>query len=96
MVRIEIEAVQANWIGQALSSSGKLPPGTDVAEWRASRFAEWWKAEAKGLWEDDETTARGIREALTRPGGWQSFGEALHEHIHSQVDLGDLRAILGF
>ena len=95
MARNEIEAVLANWISQALSKPGQLPDGTDPAAWAASRFAEWWKVQAERALGDAEMAASAIKDELTRLGGWESFGEAMHEHCHLQDALGDLRAILG-
>ena len=95
MARNEIETILANWIGQALSPPGQLLQGTDAAEWIASRFAEWWKVQAERALVDAEMAASAIRDELTRLGGWESFGEAMHEHCHLQDALGDLRTILG-
>ena len=95
MARNEIEVVLANWIGQALSSPGQLPHGTDAAEWIASRFVEWWRMQAERALGDAEMAASAIRDELTRLGGWESFGEAMHENCHLQDALGDLRRILG-
>ena len=39
MARSEIETVLANWIEQAFSRPGQLPPGVEPAEWIASHFA---------------------------------------------------------
>ncbi len=32
---------------------------------------------------------------LSRLGGWESFGETLHEHCHLRDALAELRTILG-
>ena len=95
MARNELELVLANWIGQALSPPGQLSQGTDAAAWIASRFAEWWRGRAEQALGDAEMAASALRDELTRLGGWESFGEAMHEHCHLQDALADLRAILG-
>jgi hypothetical protein len=95
MVKNEVEAVLANWIGQALSPLGQVPADTDPAEWIAGRFAEWWKERAEDALGDAETAASAIKGELTRLGGWESSGEAMHETCHLQDALGDLRMILG-
>jgi hypothetical protein len=91
----EIEAVLANWIEQALSPPGQLPEGIDPSAWIAARFTEWWSVRAEEALGDAERAASGIRYELNRLGGWESFGEALHEHIHLQDALADLRSVLG-
>ena len=95
MEKSEIETVLANWIGQALSPIGQLPPGSDPAAWIASRFAEWWTERAEVAFADAEKAASGIKGELTRLGGWESCGEVLHEQIHLQDALADLRKVLG-
>jgi hypothetical protein len=44
---------------------------------------------------DAEAAASGIHHELVRQGGWEKFGEALHEHCHLLEALADLRTILG-
>lgn len=94
MARSEIETVLANWIGQALSSLGQLPQDADPAQWVASRFAEWWRMRAEESLTDAEVAASAIQDELSRLGGWEACGEALHEHSHLQNALADLRTIL--
>src|SRR5262245_40284708 len=96
MGQSEIESVLANWIERALSPVGHLPPGIDPAAWISCRFAEWWKVRAEGALIDAERAASVIRSELMRSGGWELFGEALHEQIHLQDALANLRGILGF
>jgi hypothetical protein len=95
MARSEAEAVLANWIEQALSPPGQIQQDVDPAEWVAARFAEWWRERAERPLVDAERAASAIHDELSRLGGWESFGEALHEHIHLQDALSDLRIILG-
>jgi hypothetical protein len=91
----EIEEVLANWIREALSESGEFPEGTDRAKWIASQFARWWKSRVELSLGDAELAATSIHLELMRLGGWEKFGEALHEHIHLQDALVDLRLTLG-
>ncbi len=95
MTRSELETVLANWIGQALTPPEQLPQGVDPAKWAACRFAEWWGGRVGDVLAEAETAAAAIRDELTRLGGWESLGEAMHEHIHLQQALGELRALLG-
>ena len=95
MAGTEIETVLTNWIRQALDPPGQLPQGTDASEWIAARFGEWWRERAEVSLGDAESAASAIREELTRMGGWETLGEAMHEHCHLQDALADLRRILG-
>lgn len=95
MAANELEVVLAGWIGQALSQSGRLPEGTHAAEWIASHFAEWWRGRAEEALVDAELSSSAIHQELTRVGGWDSFGEAMHESCHLRDALNDLRTILG-
>jgi hypothetical protein len=45
--------------------------------------------------EEAERAASAIRQELLRQGGWEKFGEAMHEHCHLSEALADLRTILG-
>ncbi len=94
MAGTEIETVLTNWIRQALDPPGQLPPGTDASAWIAARFGEWWRGRAEDALCDAESEASAIRDELTRIGGWESLGEAMHEHCHLQNALADLRRIL--
>jgi hypothetical protein len=95
MTQSEIEQVLSNWIGEALSDAGQLPEGTDRAVWVAHRFSRWWKNRVSQPLEDAELAASSIHDELVRQGGWERFGEALHEHCHLMEALADLRSILG-
>jgi hypothetical protein len=95
MAGSEIETVLANWIRQALDPPGQFPQGTDASVWIAARFAEWWRERAEDALCDAESAASAIRVELTRMGGWESQGEAMHEHCHLQDALRDLRQIMG-
>jgi hypothetical protein len=94
MATDEIETVLTNWIGQALSPIGQLPEGATPAGWVAARFSEWWRDRAGDTIGDAERAADAVREELMRLGGWDSFGEALHELIHLRDALGDLRGLM--
>jgi hypothetical protein len=94
MIRNEVEEVLHNWIGEALSETG-FPQGTDRARWVASCFARWWKSRVEQALGEAELAASGIHNELLRLGGWEKFGEALHEHCHLQEALADLRTTLG-
>ena len=90
----EMETVLTNWIAQSLSPIGRLPEGTPPAAWVAARFSEWWRDRAGDtIGVADRATAE-VREELMRLGGWGAFGEALHELIHLQDALGDLRGLM--
>ncbi len=90
----ETETVLTNWLQQALSASGELPQGMTPAAWVAARFSEWWRNRASDTIGDAERATIAVREELMRLGGWEPFGEALHELIHLQDALGDLRGLM--
>ena len=90
----EIETVLINWIEQALSPIGQLPVGVTPAGWVAAHFSAWWRDRAGDTIGDADRAAVAVREELMRLGGWERFGEALHEMIHLQDALGDLRALM--
>jgi hypothetical protein len=98
--RNEIEIVLTNWIRAALYPPGELPAGTDSAAWIASRFIEWWEKEGdpasiKRALEDAESAALALKEELIHRGGWEVYGNLLHEHIHLSEALVELRYFLG-
>jgi len=95
MAGSEIETVLANWIRQALDPPGQLPQATDASVWIAARFGEWRRERGEVSLADAESAASAIREELTRMGGWETLGEAMHEHCHLQDALRDLRQIMG-
>jgi hypothetical protein len=78
MARDEVRQTLANWIGQALSSVGRLPEGIDPAAWAADRFTAWWHEHAESSVCEAERASSAVREELLRRGGWAVFGEALH------------------
>ena len=91
----EIEKVLANWIEEALSPVGQLPPGTSPAQWIAGRFLNWWQNAHEGNIRDTfdyaESALERIVIELNRQGGWDQFGEALHECTHLKGALDGLR-----
>jgi hypothetical protein len=89
----ELARVLANWIDQASSPLGELPPGADPATWVASRFAEWWRRRTEETLGDAEAAASGLRAELERLGGWKAFGEAMHELGHLEEALAELRSM---
>ena len=90
----EVEAVLANWIEQALSPLGRLPEGATPEGWIATQFSRWWRKRAGDTMADAERAASSVVEELTQLGGWESFGEALHEMIHLRDALGNLRGLM--
>jgi hypothetical protein len=94
MATDEVEAVLANWIEQALSSSGSLPEGISASTWVAARFADWWRERAADAMADAEHAVSSVRQELMLHGGWETFGEALHELAHLQGSLDELRGLL--
>lgn len=91
----EVETVLANWIAQALAPSGRISGADTPAAWVAARFADWWTDRVSGTIDDAERAASAVEEELMRLGGWESFGEALHELIHLRDAIGDLRCLMG-
>jgi hypothetical protein len=94
MATDEIETVLTNWIEQALSPIGRLPQGIIPSAWVAANFAAWWRDRARNAIDDADRAAFAVREELMRLGGWDTLGEALHEMIHLQDALGDLRGLM--
>jgi hypothetical protein len=95
MTSNDVEQVLSNWIREVLSPIGELREGTDPAKWVASRFARWWRDRVKGPLEDAQAAASAIHQELVRQGGWERFGETMHEHCHLSEALADLRTTLG-
>jgi hypothetical protein len=91
----EIERVLSNWIEQALSPVGTLPPDVTPAQWILEKFLRWWRQDFEDHIDewigDAETSLQIITSELNRLGGWEKFGEALHECIHLQDALGSIR-----
>lgn len=96
MASEEMKQVLSNWIGHALAPSGHLPAGADPASWVAERIGLWWDERAEKPLHDAERAASTIGSELERLGGWEAFGEALHELIHLRDALAELRSVLGF
>jgi hypothetical protein len=94
----EVERVLANWISEAISPAGQLPPGVSRSQWVAENFLRWWRNDVEGRLGDSLQQAEGamaaIRSELDRLGGWPQFGEALHECTHLADALADLRAAI--
>ncbi len=94
----EIEQVLANWIAQAMSPEGKLDAGIEPSEWVARQFLKWWNKDAvERPLEDAGIAVRKIRSELERLGGWNNpqFEDAMHELIHLNDALAELRGALG-
>jgi hypothetical protein len=92
----EVERVLANWIDQALSPQGQLPPGVSPAQWVAAQFLHWWRSDFEDHldeWLGDADSALAtIKKELERAGGWEQLGEAMHECSHLQDALASIRA----
>ncbi len=91
MASDEVREALVNWIEQALSPMGRLPEGTEPAAWIADHFTSWWRVNAESSISDAERALSYVREELLRLGGWEKFGEALHELTHAEDALGDIR-----
>jgi hypothetical protein len=91
MATDEIEAVLADWIGQALSPIGQLPGGVSPSEWVAARFSEWWRGRTGDAFDDADRAASSLHDELNRTGS----DEALHELAHLRAALVELRSLLG-
>jgi hypothetical protein len=93
----EIEHVLTNWISQAATPPGELPPGTDPARWVAQRFLQWWRPQVSDELGAAEVAVAGARSELERLGGWSNpeLGNALHELIHVSDALAALRTAFG-
>ncbi|MEZ6142142.1 MAG: hypothetical protein R3B84_16395 [Zavarzinella sp.] len=91
----DIDKVLRNWIDQAISPLGSLPPGTEPAQWVAEHFVAWWRDRV----EDDlcraEYASQCLRDELSRLNDAERLDEAFHELSHIQDALSDLRASLG-
>jgi hypothetical protein len=94
----DVEQVLANWIELALSPSGKLPHDMLPSRWVAEKFLRWWRDDFEGHLDerlsDAETALARIREQLQQQGGWDKFGEALHECAHLSEALEILRGTI--
>jgi hypothetical protein len=94
----QVEAVLTNWIQAAISPPGQLPKDVSPGEWVADKFLRWWRSDIEGHLDeslgDAERALEGVRCELNRLGGWEKFGEALHECIHLGDALSTLRQTL--
>jgi hypothetical protein len=97
MGRSEVEQVLANWIAEATTPPGSLPPGTDAAQWIAQQFLRWWQSRVSSELDDAESAVKQAWQELERLGGWSEgdLGEAMHELIHARDALSALRVMLG-
>src|SRR5947209_4409933 len=97
MDRLEIEQGLANWIAQATTPPGELPPDTDPAQWVAQQFLRWWLPRVEDELGDAGSAVLGAWRELERLGGGSNadLGEAMHELIHARDALGTLRGLLG-
>jgi hypothetical protein len=90
-----VEQVLANWIELALSPTGELPKDVPPSRWVAEKFLRWWRNDFEGHLDaslgDAETALSSIREQLQQRGGWEKFGEALHECAHLSEALETIR-----
>jgi hypothetical protein len=92
----EFTRVLSNWIKEA-TSPGELPKGKSVEEWIAERVVDWWREKIIDDIESLETTAYALREDLENIGGLdrKESGDAMHELIHLDDNISDLRTSLG-
>ena len=88
-MRDELRTVVANWLRQA-GGDGQLPEGVAAEGWVADRVMDWIE---KNILDEaaDELDRAGIsveaaQQELMRLGGWEHFGEALHELAHAYHD----------
>ncbi len=93
----DFRAVLANWIEQALSGMGTLPPGVSAAEWVAGNALKWWVERTEGDLSDLEYAAGNIRGEARRLAHLcdEEFGELLHEISHLDDAISGLRWNLG-
>ena len=95
MATDEVETVLAAWIEHVLSPVVPPPPEDfSPSTWVAARFAEWWRECAGDTLAEAERAATAVAEELTRLGGWEPFGEALHELAHLRDALSELRGLM--
>jgi len=94
----QVETVLANWIEQALSPVGKLPSEMRPARWVAINFLHWWRTDIEARLDETlseaESALTAVRNDLKSRGGWDEFGESLHELIHLADALSTLRQAL--
>ena len=92
----EVERVLANWIEQAMPPPGQLPPDVPPARWVSEKFLRWWRQDFESHLDewlgDAEISLARVRAELDRLGGWDKFGEALHECAHLGDALHSLRS----
>jgi len=93
----EFQEALSNWIAQANSREGTLPDGVSHSAWVATHVAAWWREQVQEDVEAIETAAQAIREELDTLGGWKKkeLEEAMHQLIHLNDYLADLRGHLG-
>ncbi len=76
---------------------GKLPDRKTPSEWVTERFTEWLRKEIEEHLEDIESSSQFLREGLKnlRYCKKEQLESLLHELIHIDDHLADLRGILG-
>ncbi len=96
MSQEEFSKVLSNWIKEALSL-GELPKGKSAEDWIADRVMNWWNSQTAEDVIAIESSSYAIREELQRLGGWdrREFHEVMHELIHLDDNIADLRKTLG-
>lgn len=96
-MRDELRTVIANWLRQA-GGAGHLPDGIKTEDWVADQVMDWIEKSLLGEAVDEleraEVSVEGAHEELMRLGGWERFGEALHELTHAQEAVAFVRTAL--
>ncbi len=93
----EFQEALSNWIAQANAPEGTLPDGVSPSAWVAVHVAAWWREQVQEDVEAIETAAQAIRKELDALGGWKKkeLEEVMHQFIHLNDNLADLRGHLG-
>ncbi len=94
----DAERILANWIDEANSSIGRLPPGITPAQWAARKFVRWWRTDVES--EIDDALSRAQRSLklicseLQRLSRMSEIEAAFHECAHVGDALHELRATI--